>query len=234
MSSEDSFAETLSRLQAQSNLRPPPELQAAIRAECTKNLRAQRGLSRRARLVLSGLLGTSAVLLLWMVGERGPDTSSAVLLGAAAWGGTLGMVLLLGLGRTATCHSTCPSRWMLLILLPALFYGGLHLLGSRVLSVSEFFGSADQVWRILPCGSLALGTGGLVSGGIMLLWRRTDPFSPGLSGALVGLLGGMAGAVGVGFACPSAEVWHMYMGHGFTIAALVTLGWLVGRRLLPP
>ena len=68
----------------------------------------------------------------------------------------------------------------------------------------------------------------------MLLWRHTDPFSPGLSGALVGLLGGLAGAVGIGFACPNAEAWHMCIGHGLTLAAVGSLGWLLGRRLLAP
>lgn len=233
MRSEDSITETLACLEARANLTPSPELRAAVRAHCTKDLRPQRGLSRGARLGFSALLGIGAVVLLWIVGGQGPGTMTAALLGAAAWGCVLGGVLLLGLRSTGTCRASSGSRWALLLMLPLAFCGGLLLLSSHVLPMMDFFGS-EKVWHILPCGSIALGTGALVSGGIMLLWRRTDPFSPGLSGALVGLLGGLAGAVGIGFACPSGEGWHLCIGHGLTIAAVGTLGWLLGRRLLAP
>ncbi|NLE87494.1 MAG: DUF1109 family protein [Myxococcales bacterium] len=233
MNSEDSISESLAQLQARANLQPPPELRARVCSRCTHDLRPRRGLSRGARLLLSALLGTGTVLLLWIVGGRGPDTLNAVLLGTAAWGGVLGAVLLLGLGRTGTCPASAGARWAMLILLPIAFCGGLMFVSQHMLPMTDFF-RADQVWRVLPCGSLALGIGALVSGGIMLLWRRTDPFSPGLSGALVGLLGGLVGSVGIGFACPNAEGWHMGLGHGLTLAALVGLGWLLGKRLLPP
>lgn len=233
MSSEDSISETFEELRARAELKPPPELRAAVCAHCTKDLAPRRGLSRAMRLALSALLGTGAVLLLWVVGGRGPGTSSAALLGAAAWGGVLSTVLLLGLGSTASGRSPCGARWALLFALPILFCGGLMLLSTHWVPLGDFLGT-DQVLKSLPCGSVALGSGAIVSGGIMMLWRHTDPFSPGLSGALVGLLGGLAGAVGVGFACPSAEGWHMCVGHGLTVTALVTVGWLAGKRLLAP
>lgn len=233
MNTDDSISESLAQLQARAEREPPPELRAAVCAHCTKDLKPRRGLSRGARLALSALFGTGAVGLLWMVGGRGPSTLNTVLLGAAAWGGVLGAVLLLGVGRTGNCRAGAGMRWAMLFVLPVAFCAGLMFVSQRVVPITDFFGS-DQIWRIVPCGSLALGIGALVSGGIMLLWRRTDPFSPGLSGALVGLLGGLAGAVGIGFACPSSEGWHMCVGHGLTLAALVILGWRLGKRLLPP
>src|SRR5690606_8749996 len=173
VNSEDSISESLAQLQARANLQPPPELRARVCSRCTHDLRPRRGLSRGARLVLSALLGTGTVLLLWIVGGRGPDTLNAVLLGTAAWGGVLGAVLLLGLGRTGTCPASAGARWAMLILLPIAFCGGLMFVSQHMLPMTDFF-RADQVWRVLPCGSLALGIGALVSGGIMLLWRRTD------------------------------------------------------------
>lgn len=233
MTSEDSITETLACLEARANLTPSPELRAAVHAHCTKDLRPKRGLSRGARLGLSALLGIGAVVLLGLVGGRSPSTMSAALLGVAAWGAVLGGVLLLGLRSTGTCRASSAPRWALLLMLPLAFCGGLLLFGTHVLPLADFFGT-EHVLSILPCGSVALATGALVSGGIMLLWRHTDPFSPGLSGALVGLLGGLAGAVGIGFACPNAEAWHMCIGHGLTLAAVGSLGWLLGRQLLAP
>src|SRR5690606_10325522 len=132
-------------------------------------------------------LGSGAVLLMWLVGERGPGTGSAALLGAAAWSGALGAVLLVGLGSTATCKFSCGARWGILLALPILSCGALLFLSTHWMPFGDFV-EGDQVLRSLPCGSIALLTGSIVSGGILMLWRRTDPFSPGLSGALVGLL----------------------------------------------
>ncbi|HEY3499230.1 MAG TPA: NrsF family protein, partial [Polyangiaceae bacterium] len=76
--------------------------------------------------------------------------------------------------------------------------------------------------------------GALVTGGVLLLWRRTDPMSPGVSGALAGLAGGMGSALAFGVACPSHEAWHLWLSHGVVVVALVVLGGAVGRRLLAP
>jgi hypothetical protein len=68
----------------------------------------------------------------------------------------------------------------------------------------------------------------------MLLWRRTDPLTPGISGALLGLVGGMGSALGMGVACPSHETWHLCVSHGVVVASLVVLGAAAGRRVLAP
>ncbi|HEV8549451.1 MAG TPA: hypothetical protein VGQ57_10490, partial [Polyangiaceae bacterium] len=74
----------------------------------------------------------------------------------------------------------------------------------------------------------------LMSGGVMLLWRGTDPLTPGISGALLGLVGGMGSALGMGIFCPSHEELHSLVSHGLVLASLVVLGGAVGRRLLAP
>jgi hypothetical protein len=84
------------------------------------------------------------------------------------------------------------------------------------------------------CGTFALIVGAIASGGTLYVWRRTDPLTPGLSGALAGLLGGIAAGVGVGIACPSAESWHLWLAHGTTVLVLVIVGAVVGKKWLAP
>jgi hypothetical protein len=86
----------------------------------------------------------------------------------------------------------------------------------------------------LRCGLHALLSGAIVSGGVMMLWRHTDPFTPGLSGALVGLFGGLCGAIALGVACPHGQSWHLWLGHGLAVALLTLGGWAVGRKWLAP
>ncbi len=145
----------------------------------------------------------------------------------------MAVVLLVGLGHVPGKRPGRPIALALALGLPLLFLLVLGLDSTRILPIGEFFGTG-QLARALPCfvHSFACGVG--VSGGILLLWSRTDPFRPGVTGALVGLLGGLAGAVGVGLVCPSHEAWHLWMGHGLTVLALVLLGSTLGRRWLSP
>jgi hypothetical protein len=161
------------------------------------------------------------------------NLSRALLVGAAAWSLALGVVLFAGLGSAPGMRPTRPLRFALLVTLPAFFLIGLAALATHVLSAGEFFGRGGLIGA-LHCSLHALGAGVLISGAILLLWRRTDPFTPGLTGALVGLVGGLAGAIGVSLACPSTEGWHLWLGHGFAILGVVLLGWLAGRRWLAP
>jgi MYXO-CTERM domain-containing protein len=69
---------------------------------------------------------------------------------------------------------------------------------------------------------------------MLVVWRGTDPLTPGLSGALAGVAGGLAGACGIGCACAATETWHLWISHGLMVALLGGVGWLVGRRWLAP
>jgi hypothetical protein len=98
---------------------------------------------------------------------------------------------------------------------------------------SEFL-SAARLERTANCGTVSLIVSALASGGVLMLWRGTDPLTPGLSGALAGLVGGLGGGVAIGAACPTQEGWHSGIAHGLGVIAFVMFGWLVGRRLLAP
>jgi hypothetical protein len=116
-------------------------------------------------------------------------------------------------------------RLTLAVLLPIAFLVYVALGAPEWLTFGEF-SRENHTLRALHCGLF-----GLL---YLLLWRRTDPLSPGLTGALAGLVGGVGGGLAISIACPTAEGWHACFSHGLWAVAFVGLGWAVGRRLLSP
>jgi hypothetical protein len=119
------------------------------------------------------------------------------------------------------------------VLVPALFFAYLTQAAWAQVPFAVFSGGAHAEHAV-RCGLICFLVGAVVTGGVMLLWRRTDPLTPGISGALVGLVGSMGSALGMGIACPSHEAWHLCVSHGVVVVALVVLGAAFGRRLLAP
>ena len=76
--------------------------------------------------------------------------------------------------------------------------------------------------------------GALVAGGALFAWRRTDPYTPGISGALIGVVAGLSSGSGMTMACASHEMFHACFAHGLVVFALAALGFGFGRRLLAP
>jgi hypothetical protein len=81
---------------------------------------------------------------------------------------------------------------------------------------------------------VALFFGALIAGGALVAWRRTDPYNPGISGAMIGLVAGLASGSGMSIACASHEVVHSCVAHGAVVFALALAGFGLGRRLLAP
>lgn len=229
----DSFAELEKQLEKCSHrhhAEPCAKLQARIRHECTRDLRCKRRMPRGARFAWS-VLFVAAGIALFGSGSPG-DLSRSVLVGATASSVVLGLVLFAGVGSAPGKRPAWSLRCALLCLLPVLFLSGSAFLATHSVSTDEFFGSEAAV-NALACSLRGLGSGVLIAGAVLLLWRRTDPFSPGLTGAIVGLVGGLAGAIGVGLWCPSTEVCHRLF-HGLAVLGVVLMGWLAGRRWLAP
>src|SRR5262249_24525109 len=84
------------------------------------------------------------------------------------------------------------------------------------------------------CGLVAIFFGLLITAGALIAWRRTDPYHPGLSGATVGLVAGLATGSGMTMACGSHEALHACFAHGLVVFALALVGFGLGRRLLAP
>jgi hypothetical protein len=214
---------------------PSPEVSAAIRKRCTQNLKPKRGLSARARWAISLLLpGALIGTVAWSMGafQRADHAFAAALLGAAGWAVVQAAVLLVGLGSPPGKRVSLRVRLLVAASVPVLFLVYLWLISSSQLPLHEFV--QDHARAALACGVHSLLCGALAAAGILALWRATDPFTPGLSGALAGLTGGVAGAVAIGLACPADETWHLWLGHGLAVPVLGIMGWLAGRRWLTP
>jgi len=215
---------------------PGPTVSDAIHKKCTGNLDSRACRSARRRAALSLLFPTLTVgLASWIAVRRGTPEGvvRAGLLGALGWSAVLSLTLLVGLASPPGRRPRAAVRVGIAVLVPLVFFG--YLTQTAWASVPfSVFSEGAYAHHAMRCGAICFGVGALMSGGAMLLWRRTDPLTPGLSGALIGLVGGMGSALGMGVACPSHEAWHLCVSHGVVVASLVVLGAAAGRRLLAP
>jgi hypothetical protein len=220
---------------------PKPEAPSAavtetIHKKCTGNLDSHECRSARRRAALSLLFPTLTVGAgAWFAVATGAPEGviRAGLYGALGWSAVLSATLLIGLASPPGLRPRTALRVGVAVLVPIVFFAYLTKTAWATVPFDEFSQGA-YAHHALRCGLICFGVGALMSGGAMLLWRRTDPLTPGISGALLGLVGGMGSALGMGIACPSHEAWHLFVSHGVVVAALVVLGAAAGRRLLPP
>jgi hypothetical protein len=155
------------------------------------------------------------------------------MLGAAGWAMAFATVLFAGLYQPPGRRSSRQARRALagLLLLVIFTYLGSAATGFRPLS-SQL--GASSLSALLRCGLSATLAGGVMAVSMLTAWRRTDPFDPGVTGALLGLMGGLAGTLALGEVCPNHEGWHLWLGHGLAVLLVTLLGMLVGRRWLAP
>jgi hypothetical protein len=214
---------------------PKPETTAAIHATCTRGLECRRGASARRRALVSILLSGTIVGGLVLLGLRHGTVDEPLkwaLVGAAVWGVVHALVLFFGLARPPGRRGSRGLRIGVAVALPILFFAYLAAAASNTLAFGQFL--HQGVAHTSSCGLFSLLFGAVAAGGTLMAWRRTDPLTPGLSGALAGLCGGLASAVGIGVACPSHEGWHLWLAHGTTLVVFVFAGWVIGRKWLAP
>jgi hypothetical protein len=215
---------------------PSAAVSEAIHRDCTKGLGSMACVSARRKAALTLLFPALTVgAFSWLaVNSNIPDGAlRAGLYGAIGWAVVLSAVLLVGLARPPGRRPAGVVRLALAICVPIAFFVYLALTASGRVSFDAFSHGA-MASHAVRCGALCLVVGALVTGAVLLLWRRTDPLTPGISGALAGLTGGMGSALAFGVACPSHEAWHLGFSHGLVVVGLVILGGAVGRRLLAP
>ena len=212
------------------------EVSAAIRSACTKNLCPAQRLSARMRLTLCIATSSFVAGIGYWFGVRHNRSELGLrmgLLGALGWAIVQTAVLLMGFGPPRGRMSTRTVRLVLAVAVPVLFLGYLTISAWSFVPFEQVSHGA-RASHALSCGAVALFFGALVSGGVLLAWRGTDPLTPRLSGTLAGLIGGVGGALAVGIGCPSHEAWHLWLSHGVIVLALGVMGCLAGRRLLAP
>jgi hypothetical protein len=215
---------------------PSAAVSEAIHERCTKGLGSKECRSARRRAALTLLFPALAVGVFSFLAIKSNVPEGAVragLYGALGWAVVLSGVLLLGLARPPGRRPAAMIRLVFAVLVPIAFFVYLALTASGRLSFDAFSQGATAA-HAMRCGALCFVIGAIVTGAVLMLWRRTDPLTPGLSGALAGLAGGMGSALALGVACPSHEAWHLGFSHGLVVVALVILGGAVGRRLLTP
>lgn len=213
---------------------PGAAVSARIRRACTSDLTPAGSVSARRRLLLTALValaGLSALLAAGLHDHRdlGANTES-VLWGALGWAGVLSVVIGIGVARPPGKRLGWPARVLVATLVPLAFLAYLALATRETLPVDRALD--DQ--GTLGCGVYTLLTSAVVALGIMLPWRRTDPFNPGLTGALLGLGGGLVAATAANVVCPCREGWHLWLAHGASLVLVVLIGAWVGRRWLAP
>ena len=216
---------------------PTPALSEAIRHNCTDHLTPKKPLDLRKRVLLSiGISGALFAVLLSIGWMRHPPEEAILmaLVGAIAWGFIQACVLFVSHGRPPGLRGARWLRWMTALLIPAIFFTHLHVSSNAWLSFEQFLSVPHSLRSTVVCGIHAILFGTIASIVLFVLWRRTDPFSPRLTGALTGLAGGLVGAVALDMTCTRMEAWHLWLGHGVTLVALVAGGWFAGRKWLSP
>jgi hypothetical protein len=214
---------------------PRPQVSDSIRAQCTRGLCKKRGMSSTTRWLLSLGLSGAVFVLLWFLGHAQTRPEAAVraaLFGAAGWAIVQAIVLFVGLARPPGKRISREARFGVAVVVPIAFLAYLAFSAEERLPLGEFM-THGSAWAV-GCGLHALLFSAIAAGGTLFVWRGTDPLTPGLSGALAGLVGGLGGAAAIGVACRSGETWHLWLAHGVTIAVLMLGGWAVGRRWLAP
>jgi hypothetical protein len=155
------------------------------------------------------------------------------LYGAMGWLGAQALLVFVTLVRPPGKRGSRALRLGLVVGVPVLFICYLALVSTEQAALAKFAQGASA-GHALGCGLVALFMGALVAGGAMVAWRGTDPYSPGLSGALIGVVAGISSGAGMSIACPSHEAFHACFAHGLVVFALAVAGFGIGRRLLPP
>lgn len=86
----------------------------------------------------------------------------------------------------------------------------------------------------IACAARATLVGLLSAGAFAWIWRRTDPFTPRLTGALVGVAAGSVAAATMGLTCPGTCAVHMAVGHTLIVPVLGLAAYAVSPRVLTP
>jgi hypothetical protein len=208
----------------------------AIRGSCTQGLCKKRGVSAVGRAALT--VGLSLLLILYyawyaVAEHRTSGVARTAMFGALGWLGAQTVLVFVALARPPGKRGSRAVRIALLLGLPLLFLGYLGLLSTERFGLVRF-SQAATAGHAAGCGIVALLFGALIAGGALVAWRRTDPYNPGLSGAVIGTVAGLASGSGMSIACGSHELLHSCLAHGAIVFVLALAGFGLGRRFLAP
>lgn len=226
MNSADPFSQLAAR-----DPTPSDRVLVALREDLSRDNGPRRSSSRGARVALSagalllGLVLTSASAI--------KSAPSSLFVAGAALSLSVAGLLLAGAVPGGRGRLGLYGRRLLVAVITIFAFTALALQASSFLTFGEFLDDAS-VKSVSACARHSLLSGVIGASALMFIWRRTDPFSPTLTGGLLGLFGGVLGTVSVGLLCNHGEGLHLTLGHGVSLVVLLVLGLIVGRRWLSP
>lgn len=100
--------------------------------------------------------------------------------------------------------------------------------------VSAHFDGMTVPWPDRPgfrCLLVALASSVAPFASLLLVWRRTQPAHPRLTGLVLGTAAGAVGWLLVDLWCPVGHLEHLILGHLLPLAALAAVGAAAGRWL---
>jgi hypothetical protein len=216
---------------------PPEHVSQRIREHCLNELvPCGCGRAQKRYLVSLGfaVFVTAGLLVIGFLRHPAPR-NLAPLLGIA---GLFSVVVAAVLHLTHACvpgrRSGRGFRTGMLTLGAVGFLVHLFLTTDHGLGFAQFLTEPRSVRVTVSCGVHALLFGLLSTLGLFFVWRRTDPYSPRLTGALTGLAGGLIGGVAMDVVCTSREFWHLGLSHALPLLLSIALGAMLGKRWLSP
>lgn len=226
MNSVDPFSQLASR-----NPVPSDRVLASLREELKGDDHPRRALSTAGRVALSagalllGLVLTSASAL--------KVAPAALLISGAALSLSVAGLLLGGAIPGRKGRFGISGRRLLVAVLAIFGFTALALQAEEFVTLAQFLEPAPMK-AAATCARHSLLSGVVGASALLFIWRRTDPFSPGLTGSLLGLFGGISGTLSVGLLCGHGEGLHLTVSHGISLIALSVLGLIIGRKWLSP
>lgn len=210
---------------------PPADLTSRIRDRVAADLAPRRGPTGRSRW-LFGLLAAGAMLMAVTVMMGAQVMSQPIRSGVIALGGLslVAAATFTALVRSGSARVGVGAR-LALALLPGLAFVVLAWIAYGVMPPVAATGAHVSTPACLVRGLMLASIPMTV---LVVLWRRTDPFTPRLTGAIIGGWAGLTGTIGLTMACPSTDLVHIIVGHGAAIVGGALIGSLLGRRLLRP
>ncbi len=216
---------------------PPADVSRRIREHCLTNLMpCGCGQSKKRYLVslAFALVLTSGLVAAGFWRHAAPP-NLGLLLGIA---GLFWVVVAVVLHMTHACvpgrRSGRGFRASMLGLVTLGFLVHLFLTTQQTFTFAQFLEAPRSVRVTVSCGVHGTLFGILASLGLFFIWRRTDPYSPRLTGALTGLAGGLIGGVAMDVVCTSRETFHLGLSHALPLLLSIAFGAALGKRWLSP
>jgi hypothetical protein len=237
---------TLSRFA--SDLLPPPELGARIRAAIAATPAPK--LSTRRRVAIAAALAPCASVAVLLIATQWIFERSALRPGlrldaAAAWAPSAPLLLVLSLlvgltlaatvialGRGARGLGPGAATLAAAACLVAPIYGALALGGASHAVEPAARQALSPVGA--PCLYIGSAVGLLVLGAFATALRRAAPAASRLRGAALGAAAGAWAGLTVFVFCPAGAHRHLLVGHVLPIAALTLVGLIAIPRALRP